>query len=248
MKERTAGTAADDEVPRRRTTRSRSTPTPRRCSGTRPTSPRPASPPRRRRSPSCFADAEKLTDKSKQQYGLGVDGTDIWNVAPYIWSQGGAFTNASYTQATGLHEQPRRPMAAVQMLVNLEKAGVIGSDFLGGAGAVSGEEGFPKGQYAMYIDGPWAVSTYAGAQARARLRHRAVPVRARRLVLDRRRRGPSRLQGRHHLADAEKFAAVPRLAVRAARDGEDGADVGAVDDRRRRGQGHPVLRRSSPSS
>jgi len=31
---------------------------------------------------------------------------------------------------------------------------------VGGAGAVSGETGFPKDEYAMYIDGPWAVPTY----------------------------------------------------------------------------------------
>src|SRR5580698_8179990 len=43
-----------------------------------------------------FTDAAKLTVKSKHQYGLGVDGTDIWNDAPYIWSQGGSLTNASY--------------------------------------------------------------------------------------------------------------------------------------------------------
>ena len=29
-----------------------------------------------------FADASKLTDKAKHQYGLGVNGTDIWNVVP----------------------------------------------------------------------------------------------------------------------------------------------------------------------
>jgi multiple sugar transport system substrate-binding protein len=107
-----------------------------------------------------FADAVKLTDKSKHQYGLGVDGTDIWNVAPYIWSQGGSLTNSSYTTAAG-YLNSTATVAAVQKLVSLEKQGVIGNDFLGGAGAVSGEEGFPKGQYAMYIDGPWAVSTYA---------------------------------------------------------------------------------------
>jgi multiple sugar transport system substrate-binding protein len=107
-----------------------------------------------------FADAAKLTDKAKHQYGLGVDGTDIWNVAPYIWSQGGALTNSSYTTAAGYLNDPAT-VAAVQKLVSLEKQGVIGTDFLGGTGAVSGEEGFPKGEYAMYIDGPWAVSTYA---------------------------------------------------------------------------------------
>ena len=37
-----------------------------------------------------FADAAKLTNKAKGQYGLGVDGTDIWNVAPYVWSQAAA--------------------------------------------------------------------------------------------------------------------------------------------------------------
>ena len=45
-------------------------------------------------------------------------------------------------------------------LLSLYKAGDVGTDFLGGSGAVSGETGFPKGQYAMYIDGPWAVPTY----------------------------------------------------------------------------------------
>jgi multiple sugar transport system substrate-binding protein len=53
-------------------------------------------------------------------------------------------------------------VTAVTALVNLLKAGDIGSDFQGGASAVSGETGFPKGEYAMYIDGPWAVPTYQG--------------------------------------------------------------------------------------
>jgi multiple sugar transport system substrate-binding protein len=107
-----------------------------------------------------FADASKLTDKAKHQYGLGVDGTDIWNVAPYIWSAGGSLTNSSYATAAGYLNSPST-VAAVQKLVSLQKAGDIGTDFLGSTGAVSGEEGFPKGEYAMYIDGPWAVPTYS---------------------------------------------------------------------------------------
>jgi multiple sugar transport system substrate-binding protein len=106
-----------------------------------------------------YADAAKLTNKAKSQYGLGVDGTDIWNVAPYIWSQGGSLTNSAYTTAAG-YLNDSATNAAVQQLINLHSAGDIGTDFLGGTGEVSGEEGFPKGQYAMYIDGPWAVSTY----------------------------------------------------------------------------------------
>ncbi len=50
--------------------------------------------------------------------------------------------------------------STLQELLSLHKAGDIGTDFLGGSGSVSGETGFPKGQYAMYIDGPWAVPTY----------------------------------------------------------------------------------------
>jgi multiple sugar transport system substrate-binding protein len=105
------------------------------------------------------SDAQALTVPSKQQYGLGVDGTDIWNMAPYIWSMGGSFTNANYTRASGYMDSSAT-VTAVTTLVNLLRAGDIGSDFQGGASAVSGETGFPKGEYAMYIDGPWAVPTY----------------------------------------------------------------------------------------
>jgi multiple sugar transport system substrate-binding protein len=106
-----------------------------------------------------WSDVQTLTNKSRSQYGLGVDGTDIWNVAPYIWSDGGSFTNNSITTASG-YMNGNATEAAIQQLVNLDKAGDIGSDFVGGSGAVSGETGFPKGEYAMYIDGPWAVPTY----------------------------------------------------------------------------------------
>ncbi len=47
--------------------------------------------------------------------------------------------------------------------MSLYKQGVIGSDFVGGSGAISGETGFPKGEYAMYLDGPWATTTYKDA-------------------------------------------------------------------------------------
>lgn len=106
-----------------------------------------------------YQDVQKLTNKSKNQYGLGVDGTDIWNVSPYVWSAGGSFTNSKFTSANG-RMNGKQTASALGELLSLYKAGDIGSDFLGGAGAVSGETGFPKGEYAMYIDGPWAVPTY----------------------------------------------------------------------------------------
>lgn len=106
-----------------------------------------------------YQDAVKLTDKAKGQFGLGVDSTDIWNVGPYVWSTGGQFTNSALTKATGFMND-HATYDALARLVNLEKAGDIGSDFLGGAGAVGGETGFASGQYAMLYDGPWGVGTY----------------------------------------------------------------------------------------
>ena len=90
-----------------------------------------------------------------------MDGTDIWNVAPYIWSAGGSFTNSAITTASG-YMNGTATDAAVAKLVDADNAGYVGSDFLGGSGAVSGETGFPKGTYAMYIDGPWAIPTFKG--------------------------------------------------------------------------------------
>ncbi|MGO9150612.1 MAG: extracellular solute-binding protein [Acidimicrobiales bacterium] len=106
-----------------------------------------------------IADAKLLTIPSKQQHGLGVDSTDIWNVGPYVWTYGGNFTNKALTKATGYMNSPQTE-GAVQTLVTLYKEGVIGSDFVGGSGSISGETGFPTGAYAMYLDGPWATTTY----------------------------------------------------------------------------------------
>jgi multiple sugar transport system substrate-binding protein len=106
-----------------------------------------------------FSDIPKLTNKAKGQFGLGVDGTDIWNVSPYVWSSGGSFTNSSASTTSGFMNG-NATQSTLGELLSLYKAGDVGTDFLGGSGAVSGETGFPKGQYAMYIDGPWAVPTY----------------------------------------------------------------------------------------
>jgi multiple sugar transport system substrate-binding protein len=152
-----------------------------------------------------LADAQALTIPSKQQYGLGVDGTDIWNMAPYIWSMGGSFTNANYSTASG-HMDSAATQTAVSTLVSALKAGYIGSDFQGGASAVSGEAGFPKGEYAMYIDGPWAVPTYSGLSP--------VPSYGIALFPSGSAGSLSTVGGEdtvvakqgHHVADAEKFA------------------------------------------
>jgi multiple sugar transport system substrate-binding protein len=152
-----------------------------------------------------FADAATLTVPSKQQYGLGVDGTDIWNMAPYIWSMGGSFTNANYTQASGYMDS-NATETAVTALVNLLNAGDIGSDFQGGASAVSGEAGFPKGEYAMYIDGPWAVPTYSALSPVPSYGIAPFPSGAGGSISTVGGEDTVVAKDGHHIADAEKFA------------------------------------------
>jgi multiple sugar transport system substrate-binding protein len=152
-----------------------------------------------------YADAAKLTNTSKQQYGLGVDGTDMWNVAPYIWSAGGSFTNNSYTKATGFMNNSQT-VGAVTQLANLLKAGDIGSDFEGGASKVSGEQGFPTGQYAMYIDGPWAVPTYQTASPKPNYGIAPFPSGSAGSVSTVGGEDIVVARAGHHLTDADKFA------------------------------------------
>jgi multiple sugar transport system substrate-binding protein len=109
-----------------------------------------------------MADAQILTIPSKGQHGLGVDSTDIWNVGPFVWTCGANFTNPKLTSASGYMNSPTMNKC-VQQLVTDQKTGVIGSDMAGGSGSISGETGFPLGQYAMYFDGPWAPTSYKAA-------------------------------------------------------------------------------------
>ena len=222
------------------TTRSRMTPTRRPCIGTRRTSRPRGSRARRRRSTRCSPTLRPLTVPSKQQYGLGVDGTDIWNMAPYIWSMGGSFTNASYTTGHRVTWTAPRPITAVTTLVNLLKAGDIGSDFQGGASAVSGEAGFPEGRVRDVHRRPVGSPDVRRTQPRPVLRHRSVP--------ERRWRSVSTVGGEdtvvatdgHHITDAEKFAEFldsPFAQLAMAKQGDMSADEvgrGIVKSRPRR--------------
>ena len=153
-----------------------------------------------------YQDAQKLTIPSKGQFGLGVDSTDIWNVGPYIWSTGGGFTNSTLTSASNYMDGPGT-YDALNHLVNLLKAGDIGSDFRGGAGAVGGETGFAGGSVRN------ALSTARGASApmrnRSRSRTTAWP-RSRRVRAAPPRSSVARIsrspQGGKNMTDTIKFA------------------------------------------
>ena len=106
-----------------------------------------------------MADAKLLTIPSKGQHGLGVDSTDIWNVGPYVWTDGGNFTNQALTTATGYMNgsaHRRRCPDAREPVQGRGHRQRLRRRFRGD----QRRDGFPKGEYAMYIDGPWAPTTY----------------------------------------------------------------------------------------
>ena len=74
--------------------------------------------------PKNFAQLKSMSAQAKAHgyYLYAESGTSCWNVCPWIWSNGGSITNKTYTKATGYLNGPKS-VAAIQMLVNLFKAG-----------------------------------------------------------------------------------------------------------------------------
>ncbi len=166
-----------------------------------------------------------------------MDSTDIWNVGPFVWTDGGNFTNPKWTTATG-YMNSAATEAAVQELVTLDTTGVIGSDFVGGSGAISGETGFPTGQYAMYMDGPWATTTYKDANFTG-YGTELIPEGPGRIGLGRRWRGPRHRQERSADGRHDQVRQVPRVAIRAVVDGRRRGHDAVQEPGRRRDDGEP---------
>lgn len=119
------------------------------------------------------ADAAAL--KAKGIVGFADSGTGGWNILPWIWSGGGNLTNATYTKATGYLNSPKS-VAAVQMLVNMYKAGEIPDLITGNQGALGTEDGLAQGKYATILDGPWMFPIFHQAYPGFRLQTSLVPA------------------------------------------------------------------------
>ncbi len=103
------------------------------------------------------ADACKLTDKAKQQYGYAEGGTYFWAPAPVFYAMGGKITDANITTATGYVNGPES-VAAFTVLKDLYDKGCLSPNLLGGG--IATDAGHAQGTYAMIIDGPWMVDIY----------------------------------------------------------------------------------------
>ncbi|MDN4597193.1 extracellular solute-binding protein [Leifsonia virtsii] len=113
--------------------------------------------------PATFDELKQMAAKLK---GTGVSvfadsGLGGWNIYPWIWSNGGAVTNAGLTKASG-YLDGAKSVAAVQMLVDLYKEGQIPNLITGNQGATSTSDGLPTGKYATILDGPWMKAIWAG--------------------------------------------------------------------------------------
>lgn len=98
-----------------------------------------------------WADAEKLSkDKT---IGFVEAWTGVWNVGPYIWSNGGEVLSPDYGTATGYINSPT-VVAVIQKLADLYKAKALTGPTLD-PGAAGDTDGWKAGTYAMEMDGPW---------------------------------------------------------------------------------------------
>jgi len=116
----------------------------------------------RKTPPATFADLKAMALKLKgKKISLFADGgLGAWNISPWLWSGGGAVTNASMTKSTGYLNSAKN-IATVQMLVNWYKAGLIPNILTGNSGGVSTSDGLPKGLYSTIFDGPWMLAIWA---------------------------------------------------------------------------------------
>lgn len=102
------------------------------------------------------ANASKLAD-GKTSWAYAEGGTGGWNMLPWIWSGGGAVTDANITKASGFLNGADS-VAALQFLVDLKKANQLGPATLGGDPKT--DVGYAKDQYANILDGPWMIPIF----------------------------------------------------------------------------------------
>ena len=85
-------------------------------------------------------------------YGYAEGGTGGWNILPWIWSFGGAVTDADLTTASG-YLNGEGSVAAITKLKEWLDAGLMSPSILGGGTGTSDQ--FGNGQTATVLEGPW---------------------------------------------------------------------------------------------
>jgi len=95
--------------------------------------------------------AEALTEGDV--IGMVEPWTGIWNVGPYIWSEGGEVLSPDNSTATGYINSATN-VAVIQKLADIYAAGALAGPSMD-PGAVGDTDGWAAGTYALQLDGPW---------------------------------------------------------------------------------------------
>jgi ABC-type glycerol-3-phosphate transport system substrate-binding protein len=127
--------------------------------------------------PTSFAQLRSMsaTAKAKGLYLYAESGTSCWNICPWIWSNGGNITNSTYTKATGFLNSPKS-VAAVQMLVDLYKAGEMPNIIVDPNGGLGTYDGLNQKKYTSMLDGPWSFAIFGSAFKNTTLAGTTVPA------------------------------------------------------------------------
>jgi ABC-type glycerol-3-phosphate transport system substrate-binding protein len=126
--------------------------------------------------PATFAQLASMSAqaKAKGYYLYAESGTSCWNVCPWIWSNGGAITNKTYTKATGYLNGPKS-VAAIQMLVNLYKAGEMPGIIVNSNAGLGTYDGINQNKYVATLDGPWMDAIFGAAYPKTQVDGSLVP-------------------------------------------------------------------------
>jgi multiple sugar transport system substrate-binding protein len=127
--------------------------------------------------PKTFAQLQSMSAaaKAKGYYLYAESGTSGWNLLPWIWSNGGSLTNKTYTKATGFLNGPKS-VAAIQMLVNLYKAGEMPNVIVDSNGGLGTYDGINQNKYVGMLDGPWSFAIFGAAYPNTTLAGSLVPA------------------------------------------------------------------------
>jgi len=98
-----------------------------------------------------WAAAENVSNS--KVIGMCEPWTGVWNIGPYIWSEGGDVLSPDNSTAEGYINSPIA-IKVIQQLADLYKVKALAGPSLD-PGATGDTDGWASGVYALQLDGPW---------------------------------------------------------------------------------------------
>ncbi|WP_136608602.1 ABC transporter substrate-binding protein [Paenibacillus dokdonensis] len=105
--------------------------------------------------------SQKLTDKSKKQYGFGARAeNDTYDLQGFVWSNGSSFISPDGKTIEG-YMNSKETAESIQMFGDMVKNG--SAVLTGGKGQQSGDDIFKAGKIAMWESGIWPLESFKQA-------------------------------------------------------------------------------------